>query len=237
MENARKIFWGVLLLAGAVVLIVERLGYLTWGGIGFWNILFSVLLVGWFIDGIVRLNYGMILFSAAFFVIVNDRLLGLEAITPLPVLGAALLGTLGLNLIFPTKNRYERHWKKHRTGIESGVRGETLDGEEIHYEVNFNESVKYVTSQHLSYAHLESSFGSLTVYFGEAQFMDGEAELKADVSFGSMVICVPRTWRVTMKMDTPFGSAREQGHCDPNGENHLDIYGTVAFGSLEIHYL
>ena len=41
------------------------------------------------------------LFSLAFLIIVNDELLGLEAITPWPVLGAALLGSLGLNLLFP----------------------------------------------------------------------------------------------------------------------------------------
>lgn len=240
MERGRKIFWGVLLLLGAVVLLVERLGYLELGGIGFWNILLSVLLAGWFVDGVLRLEYGSMLFAAACFVIVNDELLGLEAITPFPVLAAALLGTLGLNMVLPAKYKYRRPWKKHATegGAGAHVReGDGIFGEEIHYEVSFSESVKYVAGQSFSHAHLESSFGSLTVYFEETLPKEGAADVKVDVSFGSMVLCVPHTWKVSLRVDTPFGGVKEMGHCNPDGENALEIYGTVSFGSLEIHYL
>ena len=97
----KNVFWGVLFLLGACAVIAGRLGFLD--GIGFWSILFSLVLAAVLIRGIVRRSWGMILFSVAFLCIVNDRLLGIEKLTPWPVLGAALLGTIGLNLLFPDR--------------------------------------------------------------------------------------------------------------------------------------
>ena len=98
-RRTKKVFWGVLLLLGAVALLVNRMGFLE--GFGFWSILFSAILVGTLVKGLAKRSFGEILFSLAFLVIVNDELLHLEAITPWPVLGAALLGTIGLNILFP----------------------------------------------------------------------------------------------------------------------------------------
>ena len=50
------------------------------------------------------------LFSLAFAAILFDEALGIEAITPWPVLGAALLGTIGLNMIF-NKNKRDKNQK------------------------------------------------------------------------------------------------------------------------------
>lgn len=91
-----KVFWGILFLLGAAAFLVSRLGLFE--GISFWSILFSIGLAAVLINSLFKGSWGGILFSLAFLVIVNDELLGLEAITPVPVLGAAALGTIGLNL-------------------------------------------------------------------------------------------------------------------------------------------
>lgn len=99
MRGKNNVFWGIMLVLGAVVLLVGRMGYLE--GIGLGSILLNIALAAILIKGIFRRRFGTILFSLAFLVIINDELLHLEAITPWPVLGAALLGTIGLNLLFP----------------------------------------------------------------------------------------------------------------------------------------
>ena len=79
-SKRRKLIWGIFLLLGAVAVLLSSLGYL--GGMSFWPVLFSVILIVLFIEGFIKRGIGQILFSAACFVIVNDELLHLEAITP-----------------------------------------------------------------------------------------------------------------------------------------------------------
>ena len=98
-RKTRNIFWGILFLLGALALLLGKLGYLN--GMGFWSVFISVILAGCLINGILRRSFGGILFSLAMLIIINDELLHMEAITPWPVLGAALLGTIGLHFLFP----------------------------------------------------------------------------------------------------------------------------------------
>lgn len=237
MKTGRKVFWGILLLLGALALLVGRMGY--FGGMSFWSILFSIALVGIFVDGIFRRSFGTMLFAAAFFVIVNDKLLGMEAITPWPVLGAALLGTIGLGILFPQKKWKQEYWKDgcRWKGVsqENVTYGE--NGDTIHFENSFNESIKYIASTDLSFIHIENSFGSMNVYFDNAVLKENRAGVHVENSFGSTVLYVPRDWKVILNVENVFGTTKEKGHCNPGGENILEVHGEVSFGDLNIIYL
>ena len=104
MKNGKKIFWGVLFLLGAVALIVGQMGYL--GDLNFWSVLITIGLIGFLLEGVADRNFGMILFALAFLAITNDKLLGIEELTPWPVLGAALLGTIGLDILLGLIENY-----------------------------------------------------------------------------------------------------------------------------------
>jgi len=121
--------------------------------------------------------------------------------------------------------------------FQNKMQGETLDGENIHFEVSFGEAVKYVTGNELEYAHLECSFGSMIVYLNDAVMKNEEAEIHAECSFGSTVLYVPADWRVILNVSSAFGGVEEKGNCNPEGINTLYIRGNVSFGSLEIRYL
>lgn len=234
MKNGKKIFWGILFLLAAVAVIAGGLGYFE--GFSFWTILFTMALIGMFVEGIVHRSFGNMLFSVALLAIIYDEQLGIEAITPWPVLGAALLGTIGLSILFP--NFKIKHFVEHgKKGSHGSSDCESLDTDNVHLEVNFGESVKYLTSKELSLAHLECSFGSMNVYFDNAQLMNGEADVHVECSFGSMDLYVPSDWKVVMKVTTSFGGAEENGHCNPEGANILYIRGEVTFGALAIHYI
>ncbi|MDD6797814.1 MAG: hypothetical protein PUE71_05950 [Clostridia bacterium] len=235
MEKGRKIFWGVLFILGAAALLIGRLGYLE--GFSFWRVLISIGLVGVLVDGIVHRNFTTILFSLAFLIIVYDKLLGLEAITPWPVLGAALLGSIGLTMIFPSKknliNKMENDWN-------SKVDAEIVDGmtgEEITLSARFGEAVKYITGKELGKVKIESAFASLTVYFDNAQLKNGTASVFVNNSFASTVLYIPADWRVELHVSNTLGATQEKGHSNPMGTNVLSIYGDVAFGALEIRYV
>lgn len=239
MNKARKIFWGVLFVLGAATVIAWKLGYL--GELGIWTVLLSVALLGVFVDGIFMRSFGMMSFSVAFFIIVNDTLLGLEAITPWPVLIAALLLTIGLSILFPHHgkwHKYANHVCNHhdRHGCESDS-SDNLNGENVNYQICFGEAVKYITSQELSQVSLECSFGSLVVYFDNAVLKDGTATVHVANSFGSTVLYVPSDWKTIHKTKNAFGGTTEKGHGNPNATNILNIYGDISFGALEIHYI
>ncbi len=230
MSQGRKIFWGVIFIIGALALLVAKLGYLE--GIGFWSILFTVALVGVLFDGVLSKSFGKILFSMAFLVIIHDELLGLEAITPWPVLGAALLGTIGLSILFPNIG-----WKKKWNSIEFQSEIEVAEGEKVSISNSFGESVKYLSGQEIGQVVIKNSFGEVNVYFEGAILRNGMAEVYVENSFGETVLYIPKEWTVHNEIQAMFGDSEEQGMHVPDGSGTLRIYGKVGFGECSIRYL
>ena len=254
MRDRKNVFWGILFLLGACAVIAGQLGFLE--GIGFWSILFSLVLAAVLIRGLVRRSWGMILFSIAFLCIVNDRLLGIEKLTPWPILGAAFLGTIGLNLLFP--GRSWKHMNRHRiimknsspvSGDAEGSASEDAEdsayetrigddgAESIRCEVNFHSCVKYLQSSALQHVHLENSFGSLVIYFTDCALWQRRGAVDVEVSFGTAELYVPASWHVVCNVSSSFGSVNEHGRPALSSEEVLTITGDVSFGSLEIHYI
>ena len=245
MRNGEKIFWGSLFLLTAVAIIAGQLGYLD--GFSFWSILVSLGVLGILLSGIHKRRWGTLLFSLAFLCIINARPLGIENLTPWPVLGAALFGAIGLNILFPLKKGKKSAVSVIGLSQNSSSQEETFleeDGSEIvRCEVNFQSSVKYLHCQALRRASFESSFGSLTIYFTDARLYEGRAEVKVDVSFGSMELYVPANWLVVDNVSSSFSHASQDGIPRPGKEEGTDgvpvlsLTGDVSFGTLEIHYL
>ncbi len=236
-SQVKKVFWGVLFLLGALALLLGKSGYLE--GVGFWTVFFSIILAGILIDGILRVSFGEILFPLAGLIIIHDELLHMEAITPWPVLGAALLGTIGLHIIFPRRGKWKKIGDYASEGTcQYGVEDdERLSGDKIRYEVSFGSAIKYVSGKDVSRVFLESSFGSLEVYFNDAELKDHEVKVCVDCSFGNMELYVPAEWNLVINVDNSFGGVEESGHGNPNGENTLYVSGEVSFGHMIIHHI
>lgn len=225
-----NVFWGILFLLGAVAFLANRLGILE--GIGFWSILFTIGLTGIFIKGLVKRSFGQMLFSLAFLVIVNDKLLGLEAITPWPVLGAALLGTIGLNLLFPGFGKANNYrlivGGKHRGG-------DTVLEDDVFYKNAFGSAVKYVVGE-ISHVSVNNAFGAMDIYFTDAVLKEHTARVDIDSAFGRVTLYVPRGWKLIDNVTRAFGDASCSDYeNDPQGENTLYISGDIAFGTLLVY--
>ena len=238
MRKRQHIIWGILFLLGAAALIIGKLGYLQ--DIGFWSILFSIVLCGVFISGLLRRSWGTILFSAALFIILHDSRLHLESITPWTVLLVALLGTIGLNMLFPRRRR------NHHTPAAGHLKqGEWIDGditvsddgEVVSVETSFGQVTKYVNSQNLQKVDIDNSFGNAVVYLTDAALNNHTAKVSADISFGNLDLYIPASWNVVLDIDTAFSQADTAGNCNPNGTETLFIKGDVAFGHMMIYYV
>lgn len=233
MRRGKSIFWGTVLLLAAAAILLGKLGYLE--GIGFWTILFGACLLSFLVKGIVGRKIGTVLFSLAFLIILNDEMLHLEAITPWPVLGAALLGTVGLKMLFPKLGRYRRS-NLVRIGEGTGnnmIEDYTGDGECVSYDNVFGESVKYVSGV-IRQVDVDNVFGVVQIYFTEAFLYGGTASVNVDNVFGSVEIYVPQAWKVELDTENIFGSSKQTGKSSINGENVIYVGGDVVFGHLEV---
>lgn len=238
MKRGKNIFWGLLFILGAIFIIVNKLGYFQ--DINVLTVVFTIILAGVLIDSILRRSFGGILFSLAFLCILYDKTLGIETLTPWPVLVAALCGTIGLNMIFKEKKRSWNSEKMHR-GWDKEKYKEVIDEESdewVRCEVSFSSTTKYINSTSFRKADLECSFGNMNVYFDNAILGGGSALVNVEVSFGDMKLYIPKTWKVVMNLDNSFGGCKEYGSCAANSEeNVLMLSGEVSFGALEIYYI
>lgn len=234
MKRKKGIFWGVVLLLLAVYIIVGSLGY--FGDLGFWTILFSVALGAWFFESLFKLRWGGILFSLAFLAILYDERLSIEALTPWPVLFAALFGSIGLSLIFrKSGSRYRWGFRTHE-GTSETI-GDNPDSPHFHCEKSFGSAVRYVKSRSLEKVTLENAFGSLVVYLDQAGLADGHVSISAENSFGTLELYVPKEWKVRLQTVESFGHVEEFGTSNPDGAEQAVIVAETSFGCIEIHYV
>ncbi len=243
----RDILWGLVFVAVGVFIVFVALGYIQ--NIGASKIVFTAIFAGIMVTSIPYLNFGGIFFSAAALCIIYEDIWHIEKLTPWPVLGIALLMTIGFSLIFsPLKNRNRSY------GFSFGKRGEDEDDvhtahynkETINNGVNntvecrnrMASAIKYVKLDDLERAVLSNSFGEMKIYFDGSLIPSGHAELEVDNSFGEMSIFLPADWRVDFKNGVFAAEITEENRPSLN-ENSPEVVltGNVRFGELRIIYV
>lgn len=230
----RNVFWGVIFILIAVCILFEKLGYFP--GINVFKLILAAGLLVILIENIPKLNFAGILFPIAFLAILFDEALHIESLTPWPVLGIALFGSIGLSLIFPQKQKENENGQSNTYSYSETTTQEFNNV--IDAYVSFNSSIKYINSQNFERGNFKSSFGSLKIYFDQAALNNNSATVNVNVSFGSISLFIPRTWNVQINAETSFGNIEEKGARTPVVDAPvLYVTGEVSFGSLEIIYI
>lgn len=234
MKNS-KIFWGIFFILAAIYVVIGKLGILP--DIGVFRILITVFLIWVFVDGIRHRNFYEILFSIAFICIVYDEPLGITALTPWTVLGAALLGSIGLSMIFKGG---KKKWCSEKNGYESigafDAGSEQCTGEQIRCENNFGSAIRYINSDHFQNAQLENNFGALSVYFDNAIVENGTAFVNVENNFGETNLYIPKEWKIENHLERVFGAVNEEGKSLGTSGTLLYINGSANFGAINIHF-
>ena len=91
--KSSKVFWGVFLIAGAIFGLAAQMGFVQ--GIGGWSIFGAMLFAALFVKSLINRGFYGMFFSLAFIAIIFSEQLGIQAITPWPLLGAAFCLGLG----------------------------------------------------------------------------------------------------------------------------------------------
>ena len=100
-KNSGKILWGLIFILAAVYVVISKI--YTLPVVSVWSILGTILCIWIVFQGIKHVNFWEILFPIAFICMIYDEQLGITELTPYSVLGAALLGSIGLSMIFKKK--------------------------------------------------------------------------------------------------------------------------------------
>lgn len=233
-----NIFWGLFFILGGVFLIISRLDILE--GFSFLTLFFTILLAAWLIRSIRYIDFGGILFSIAFLCILYDDFLGIERLTPWPVLGAAAFGTIGLSMIFKDRVNHEYRegdcFVKRPDGSHFSSSTEEVTDNEFTFSTSFSSSAKYVRSDDFTNARINCSFGSMKVYFDDAMIQQGNATINLDVKFGGVDLFIPKTWNVINRACATFGGIDEKNRSVTNGTPTVTLTGDVAFGGVTITY-
>lgn len=239
--NKRDSFWGIILIGIAAVIILGKLDML--GGINGYTGVVALGCALVLIRGIVKLEFSNILFAIAVLVILFDKQLHLEAITPWPVLGAACLGSIGLGMIFKKKHKIKMtiNGEKYEKEFDRKAFKETVidndDQSEIKCSAMFSSSIKYVNSGDFKRADLECNFGSLQVYFDKAIIQGKTAVINVDCNFGKVDLIFPREWNIVTNLDAPFAGVSEtKNPYNPNGPT-VYVNGDITFGNGNIRYV
>jgi len=232
MENSR-LSGGLFLIVSAIALIIYKLGYFSDTSI--FTISFTVFLVCIIIESALKANFAGILFPIALICIDYDEQLGITAITPWPVLIAALLGSIGLSMVF---NKYPKFARKKINWDSSKFNTiDTEDESHIKLKTSFAGSIKYINTDKFEQADLKCSFGAMKVYFDNAVLHEGKGVISIESFFSGIELYIPKNWTVEDISTTSYGSISEKNRNEGTADNILTICGDISFSGVDIIYI
>jgi predicted membrane protein len=228
-----RIFWGVLFILAGIFMIISKLGYFP--NVNVFSLLLTVFLVVVIVKSLPSLNFSGILFPSAFICIIYDKQLGITAITPWTILMAALLGSIGLSMIFHKHIKWINHNHSHED-----YKFEKIDVEDesnVRFKNSFGASIKYINTDKFEQANFDCSFGAMKVYFDNAVMSNENAIVRINASFSGMELYIPKTWNVNDKTNVFLGSVSEKNRNNQTTTNNLTLVGDVSFSGIEIIYI
>ena len=230
-------FWGIFFVLAAVFVIASQIT--SFAVIGFWSIAATVLLAAVFIQSLVKLNFFGIFVSLALAYMIYQNPLSLYIISPWLLLLTAVLLSIGFHSIFGrhTKCRYEHRHGCHTHSSDEEYRTiEDVDGNNPLIKVSFGAASKYIHADALTGGQFSCSFGTLSVYFDQAQLASENTELYVDCSFGEIKLYFPRDWQIIDHLKSSLGSVRNDIKPIRDAENMptVTLTGGVSLGSVEI---
>ncbi len=225
----RGIFWGLVLICVAVLLILESigtgLGLIT--GVPPLKIILGVACLAWLGSEIYKLNIAHIFFPISFIFLLFEKelasLCGFKSqniISNWTVILIALLLTIGTALILPKKKAdkmSEVFWKGHRIA---------------------GKSTKYIDTAEFVNEHVENNMGATDVYFENAENYNGGGVLNIENHMGALNIHIPKDWTVIERIDNNIGKVKVvQSYGIKSTDKTITITGECHMGTVTIDYV
>lgn len=240
----KKIVWGVLLIAVAVLVILNAAGVELGviGGIAFNRLLLSAVLLAVAICLAIDSTFWLIPFplAAIFCVLEKDiaRWIGSEStniISNWLVFGCAALMAFGISLITSPIKRMRRKAKQKIVSGLGAVCYDNHNGGNSSSNSCFSSETKFIDCKSFKNYYYYIKMGNGTVFFENADAYTGGGTLTLECSMGNIDVTVPSDWRIEADIKTSMGSTTLPAETDKTGPV-LYINGTNKMGSINIKY-
>ena len=231
-----NIVGGLALIAVAVLLVANGLG--VWPEIPWLQALVSIAFVAFSLRQIWKRHFFWPMISLGCVAWIWEDYIGIENIAPFPLLLAAGLLGIGLNMMFGKKHRIVTITKNGETmGLNEARTENWEDGRHVTLENIFNSTSKYVNSDAFSTAEFQNVFGSANVYFNNAVIAGGEAEIELENVFGTLNLYFPSTWRLQVNKEAVFGGVKVYGRpCTNPDAPVIRMNAESVFGNVNIYF-
>ena len=239
----RSIVWGILLVMGGILLVLNGLGIGTEYGLV--PILGSVLLAGISITCFIDLNFIIGMIPLPIIAYLWRDQLGMPQMNLWLMIGASVIIGIGLSAIFGNKMRErfrQRFADRHPDGffregpcVNAGAGTSDAD-DNLVVSVSFGEQIKYAKSTSLKTATVRSEFGNVKVYFDQCIPDPEGLKIYVDCRFGGVVLYVPRTWNIDNQVNGFAGNV--DGATMSSGDyQKVTLSGDLRFGEVKIVYI
>lgn len=224
MKNrAHKIFWGILLLLTAAVMLLHGVGFGGEAlGIPLYKIVLGIVIISLILSKLIftrplREKFRIFIYASLLFMIFEKEIanyLALESeniINNWVLLGAAILIEIAIGFIFPKRT-------------EKG------------YSNSFSASTKYFDVSQNNQFWVYNKFGATEVYLQNTELADPNVPIELNVTnrFGALEIHVPNDWVVQNDVQTKLSAVDVALRNNQSNNARLIVKGTNSLGAVEI---
>ena len=249
-KNYKKIVFGIILIVVAALLIMKGMnpGFMSnvFGSLGVWEIVWTVILLIILISAIMDKQLFMIILSIAFLLFIYKGKFGIPFIPAWAIFVPAGLLYIGIESLIP--KRWHVHKNSDGNGFHFEYRSDRDDDDEDDdpkivecngnkVEVSFSSAVKYFDSEDFRSSKLECNFGSIKAYYDKVKMAGTDAYINAEENFGSIEIYVPKAWKCEVDKSSAFGSVKDRGSSDWDGEHTVHMKLEANFGEIVIYHV
>lgn len=232
----RSLFWGSFFILSAALIVLNQMDYLL--GVNLVSLIITLILIPFIFKSIQYRSFSGVMFPLAVIAILFDKQLGIESLTPWPILGVALFLSIGLNFIFPKDKKWFKEVISKNDNTFSSSETGVSDDEEVYVSAKFGESIKYINSKSLKKVNVYCQFSGVKVYFDDAEIDGNEAIINVSSSFSGIELYIPRKWHVKSQVSCFLGGVEEKGVREYEvQEKVVYLKGNISFSGITIRYV
>ncbi|MDD2458194.1 MAG: hypothetical protein PHQ83_06790 [Eubacteriales bacterium] len=230
MKSFEKILWPTLILGSGILLLLKAFG--IGEEFGTFRVIGSLILLGLSLASLIRYQFFTFLVPLSLIAYLWRVQLGIADMDVKLLLGAALLLSIGLSLLFRRKTK--PHW--HSDHSDTWTKSEEIlnENETVTIDASFSEQTKYIHASNLKKVQISCNFASAKVYFDQCQVSPEGLEINLNVHFAGVVLMIPANWRIQSHASVFAAEINDETRQGPDVVYLVRLTGSVNFAEVKI---